>query len=518
MSTATQAAEPQSKAMRAAFRSFSAIERVGNRLPHPFWLFWMLAGVVIVLSWALSALGVSAVAPGTKDVIEVKSLVSAEGLAMMIGDAVTNFALFPPLATILTVMLGIAVAERSGLITGLLHAMVSRVPARYLTFALAMTAMVGHVAGDAAYVTLIPLGALVFRSAGRSPALGAIVAFVSISAGYDASPSLTTTDVLLSGISTAAAQTIDEAYVVTPVANYFFGLASSVLVALVITVVTEKVLAKRPDLEPEDGLDQQDGLDEVTLASTRETRRALRIAGLVALGFVLVLVAAVAPSGSPLRGEDGGVVSSPLFVGMAFVLGIFFTVLGVVYGRAAGTMTTAREVVEAMVDGIRSMAPILVLFFAISQFLAYFKWTGLGEILAVKGAESLRDISAPGWVVLLGIAVLVTFMNLLITSGSALWSLAAPVFVPMLMLLGIHPETTQAIYRVADSVTNCVTPMSPYFVMALGFVQRFRKSAGIGTLASYTIPLAAVIWVVWVLFFLAWYALGIPLGPGSPVS
>ncbi len=233
---------------------------------------------------------------------------------------------------------------------------------------------------------------------------------------------------------------------------------------------------------------------------------------------MLLLVVAVAPPGSPLRGEDGGVVSSPLFVGMAFVLGVFFTLLGVVYGAIAGTIRRPREVVEAMVEGIRSMAPILVLFFAISQFLAYFKWTGLGEILAIKGAESLRDISAPGWAVLIGIAVLVTLMNLVITSGSALWSLAAPVFVPMLMLLDINPETTQAIYRVADSVTNCVTPMSPYFVMALGFVQRFRRSAGIGTLASYTIPLAAVIWVVWVLFFLAWYLVGLPLGPGAPVG
>jgi aminobenzoyl-glutamate transport protein len=171
-----------------------------------------------------------------------------------------------------------------------------------------------------------------------------------------------------------------------------------------------------------------------------------------------------------------------------------------------------------MIDGVKAMAPILVLFFAISQFLAYFKWTYLGEILAITGAEGLESINAPGWAILLGVAVLVTFMNLVITSGSALWALAAPVFVPMLMLLDINPETTQAIYRVADSVTNCVTPMSPYFVMALGFIQRFRKSAGIGTLASFTIPMAMVVWVVWVAFFMAWYLLGIPLGPGAPIN
>ncbi len=158
------------------------------------------------------------------------------------------------------------------------------------------------------------------------------------------------------------------------------------------------------------------------------------------------------------------------------------------------------------------MAPILVLFFAISQFLAYFKWTNIGDVLAVLGAETLRGLKLDGWTVLVGIAVLITLMNLLITSGSALWALAAPVFIPMLMLIGIAPETTQAVYRVADSVTNCVTPMSPYFVMALGFVQQYRKSAGIGTLASFMIPIAAVVRVVWIAFFVAWYLVGLPFG------
>jgi aminobenzoyl-glutamate transport protein len=378
--------------------------------------------------------------------------------------------------------------------------------------------MVGHVAGDAAYVTLIPLGALVFRAAGRSPVLGAIVAFVSISAGYDASPSLTTTDVLLSGISTAAAQTISEDYVVTPVANYFFGLASSFVVALTITVVTEKVLARRPDLEADADLEELSAEDMGQMTLTAQQRKGLRLAGLVAVGYIALLVLVMIPQGSWMRGEGGSVLDSPLFGGLAFLLGVFFTLLGAVYGFTVGTFTKPREVIGAMIEGAKSLAPILVLFFAISQFLAYFKWTYLGEILAISGAEMLKDISAPGWAILLGIAVLVTFMNLVITSGSALWSLAAPVFVPMLMLLDINPETTQAIYRVADSVTNCITPMSPYFVMALGFIQQYRKSAGIGTLASFTIPLAAVVWVVWVAFFLIWYLLGIPLGPGAPVG
>jgi aminobenzoyl-glutamate transport protein len=507
-----QPTEPQSRVLRTAFRSFAAIEKVGNKLPNPFWLFWILAGVVAVLSAVLAAAGVSAVHPGTHETIKVENLLSKDGLTMAVEGAVDNFAAFPPLATILTVMFGIAVAEKSGLFSALLRRMVARVPGRYLTFALSMTAMVSHVAGDAAYVTLIPLGALIFRAAGRSPVLGCIVAYVSISAGYDASPSLTTTDVLLSSISTAAAHTIDAHYVVTPVANYFFGLGSSALVALVITLVVDKVLARRSDLQPDEPVAALDADELEAIEVTGQQQRALRLTGLVALGFIAFLALAMVPASSPLRGEGGGIVDSPLIGGMALVLGVFFAVLGTVYGRTTGTFSAPRDIIAAMVEGTRSMAPILVLFFAISQFLAYFKWTNIGDILAVTGAETLRDLHMNGWTVLVGVAVLITFMNLVITSGSALWALAAPVLVPMLMLIGIEPETTQAVYRVADSVTNCVTPMSPYFVMALGFIQQHRKSAGIGTLASFTIPIAAVVWVVWIAFFVAWYLLGIPFG------
>ncbi|ANW21407.1 AbgT family transporter [Streptomyces clavuligerus] len=511
-SAPTPPAEPQSRALRTAFRGFAAIEKVGNKLPHPFWLFWILAGVVAVLSAVLAWAGVSAEHPGTHKTITVESLLSKDGLTMAVEGAVDNFAAFPPLATILTVMFGIVVAEKSGLFSALLRRMVARVPGKYLTFALSMTAMVSHVAGDAAYFTLIPIGALIFRAAGRSPVLGCIVAYVSISAGYNASPSLTTTDVLLSSITTAAAHTIDAEYVVTPVSNYFFGVGSSVLVALVITLVVDKVLVRRADLEPDEPISAPDAAEREAIEVTEEQSRALRVTGLCALGFVGFLVAAMVPASSPLRGEGGGIVNSPLIGGMALVLGLFFAVLGTVYGRVSGTFSAPRDIIDAMVDGTRSMAPILVLFFAISQFLAYFKWTNIGDILAVKGAETLRALDMEGWTVLVGIAVLITFMNLVITSGSALWALAAPVLVPMLMLIGIEPETTQAVYRVADSVTNCVTPMSPYFVMALGFIQQYRKSAGIGTLASFTIPIAAVVWVAWMAFFVVWYLLGIPFG------
>lgn len=498
-----------SRMLEVAFKAIGAIERVGNKLPHPVWLFVFLATALVLLSAIMEALGVTVVKPGDGSEIAVKSLLSREGLQVIVGDVVDNYAAFPPLATILTTMLGIAIAEKSGLINAVLRMTVTKVKPRYITFAVSYAGMIGHVAGDAAYVSLIPLGALVFRAVGRSPILGAIVAFVSISAGYDASPSLTTTDVLLSSISTAAAQTIDPTAFVTPTSNYFFALASSVVISLVITLVVEKVLSKRQDLDEDaDGVEREPSSVHLEEAEYR----GLRAAGVVALVFAGVLIAVLAFPASPLRGEGNGLLNSPVMTGMAGIIGLFFAFVGYAYGRKAGAYDRPSDVIPAAVDGVKSMAPILVLFFAISQFLAYFKWSGIGQVIAVSGAELFERLNAPGWAILLGVAILISVMNFIITSGSAMWSLAAPIFIPMLMLLNIPPETTQAMYRVADSVTNCVTPMSPYFVMALGFIQQYRKSAGIGTLASFTIPLAGVIWVVWMVLFFIWYGFGIPFG------
>ncbi|WP_047240692.1 AbgT family transporter [Corynebacterium epidermidicanis] len=494
-----------------AFRSINVIEEWGNKLPHPFWLFCILSFLLVLLSAVLNHFGVDAINPADGKKVVVKSLLTQQGAEVIIGDIVKNFADFPPLATILTTMLGIVVAEKSGLFDSVLRLTVTKVPARYTTFALAYAGMIGHVAGDAAYVTLIPLGGIVFRSLGRSPILGCIVAFVSVSAGYDASPSITPTDILLSTISTAAIHTIDPAGSMNPTANYFFSLVSSIVVALVITIVVEKILAKRPDLDVDHDYVAEAEVSKNYDVSAAE-RRALARAGLAALVFFALLAAALAIPGSPFRGADGGILKSPVMEGMAGVIGLFFAVIGYTYGKSVGTYGKLSDVLPAMSDGFKSMAPILVLFFAIAQFLAYFKWTGIGQVIAIHGATVFKNINAPGWAILLGMAIIISIMNLVLTSGSAMWALAAPVFIPMLMLLGIEPEATQAMYRVADSVTNCVTPMSPYFVMALGFIQNYKKSAGIGTLASFTLPLAGVVWVVWVALFMVWYLAGLPFG------
>ncbi|MFD5028245.1 AbgT family transporter [Streptomyces sp. NPDC058373] len=505
------------RAARLLTRVLNRIEWAGNKLPHPFWLFVGLSALLAVASALLDALDVSAAAPGGDGTIEARSLLSVEGIRGVVENAAANFTSFPPLATALLIMIGVSVADKTGLLSTALRAAVIRVPPKWVTFTLSFTAMVSHVASDAAYIVLIPLGAIVFRSVGRSPVLGIVVALVAISAGTDASPLITPTDVILSGLSTAAAQTLDPALVVSPVANYYFSLASSIVLSVVITVVVEKFLARRIEQGETDEGDLPAAEHEQALHLTPQERRGLQQAGWTAGVFILLITVAALPPGSPLRGKNGAVVESPLISGIAFLFMLLFLLAGAAYGRAVGAVRTSRDIPDHIAAGLKDLAPILVMFFAVSQFLAYFKWTHLGEIIAVKGSDLLRSADTHTLLIFAGLLVMVSLINLVVTSGSAQWSLVAPIFVPMLMLLDIPPQTTQALYRIADSCTNVVTPVSVYFVMALGFIQRHRRSAGIGTLASMTIPLAACMFVVWTALFLLWWALGIPLGPGSPV-
>ncbi|TXL85297.1 AbgT family transporter [Streptomyces sp. IB2014 016-6] len=526
--------------MAFTLRALALIERVGNRLPHPFWLFVMLSGVLLVLSWGLHALGVSAESPTDGATVAVRSLISDAGVTMMLDGLIDNYATFPPLGVVLVVMLGVSVADRAGLLTAMLRAALAKVPLRAVTFMIAFTGMVAHIASDAAFVVMIPLGAIAYRSVGRNPVLGAVVAFVAVSGGHAASPLVTPSDATLAALTTAAAHTIDPAYTVTPVANYFFSLASAVVLSLVITLIAETLLKRRvammaaddaaeakaesdagtgtgtrtgPDATTEGRADTEE-LPDLSLAD--DERRGLRIAAFTALALLATIAAATLPVGSPLRGEHGAVIDSPLVHNIAVFLALLFFATGVAYGRVVGAVRTAKDIPDMMAAGLRELTPVLVLFFAISQFLAYFKWTSVGEVMAITGAELLDSSGVPIMVVFVGVILVVSVMNLVLTSGSAMWALIGPVFVPMLMLLKVAPETTWALFRIADSCTNAITPMSPYFVLCLGFVRKYRPKAGIGTLMSLTLPVAVSMLVVWTLLFLAWYAVGLPFGPGAP--
>jgi aminobenzoyl-glutamate transport protein len=510
----TTRSTPTPQELPRIVRAMAVVERVGNALPHPFWLFWALSAILGVVSAGLAAAGVSVVSPSDGETVTVRNLLSGDGLAMAVSTMIDNFATFPPMATIVVVIMGVAVAERSGFLAAVMRVGVSRVPASLVVFAVAFAGTVAHVASAAAYIILVPLGGLAFRAVGRSPILGIVVAYTAIASGYDASPIPTPNDAIFAGITTAAAQIVDPDAYVSPISNWFFNIASSVVLALVITIVTRLVLSKRPDLDADPDAPDDD-IDQLQL-SARE-RSALRLAGLALVVALVVLVAVVAPASSPLRGEGGSIVDSPLLEGVAAIVAFLFGLVGIVYGMRVGTIAKAADVPKLMVEGLKQMAPVLVLFFAIAQFLAYFDWTHVGDVLAVVAAEALQTTGTPTVVVFLLVLVLLTLVNIMVTSGSAMWSIAAPVLVPMLMLVAVPPETTQALFRIADSGSTAITPMSPYFIMALGFLQRYRKDAGIGTLASYTLPLAIAMTTVWTLLFLAWWALGIPLGPGAPV-
>ncbi|MFE4942284.1 AbgT family transporter [Streptomyces sp. NPDC056641] len=516
-------------------RTLGVIERVGNRLPHPFWLFVILSAALVVLSWGLNGLGVSAGSPTDGATVVVRSLVSDAGVTMMLDGLIDNYATFPPLGVVLVVMLGVSVADRAGLLTAMLRAALAKVPLRAVTFMIAFTGMVAHIASDAAFVVMIPLGAIAYRSVGRNPVLGAVVAFVAVSGGHAASPLVTPSDATLAALTTAAAHTIDPSYTVTPVANYFFSLASSVILALVITLVAETLLTRRlammtaddtaePDNVPggESGTPAEAGelpdLSLPDLSLTDDERRGLRAAAFTALALLVAIAAAALPAGSPLRGEHGAVIDSPLVHNIAVFLSLLFFATGVAYGRAVGAVRDAKDIPDMMARGLRELTPILVLFFAISQFLAYFKWTAIGEVMAITGAGLLDSSGVPLTVIFVGVILVVSVMNLLLTSGSAMWALIGPVFVPMLMLLKVAPETTWALFRIADSCTNAITPMSPYFVLCLGFVRRYRPGAGIGTLMSLTLPVALAMLVVWTLLFIAWYSVGLPFGIGAPTG
>lgn len=504
-------------------RVLRVIERAGNRLPDPVILFVVLSLALAALSAVLAAAGLSAQVPGQDEVTPIRSLLTGEGLRFALTEAVPNFVEFPPLGTIIAVLLGIAVADRSGLLPTLLRVSVLRAPRRLVTPALMLAGVCGSVASDAAFIVLIPLGAMVFRTLGRNPAVGAVAAFVSVGAGYDASIFVTATDVLLSGITNSAAAIVDPSIQLTALSNYWFSVVSAVVIAMAAAVVVDRVVeptaerTEEPDADGSAGADaagpDAESAEAAAARVSPEQVRGLRDAGLTLLGALVLYAAVWLPPGSPLRDpDDGTLVPSPFLDGIAAVLLLTFLAVGIAYGLRVGTIRRPADVPRLMREGLGEIVPILVLFFVIAQFLAWFTWSGIGQWIAVSGADLLRTLGAPAPLLLLLTVLLVFVLGLVITSGSAQWSLLAPVLVPMLLLVGIEADQTMAAFRIGDSVANSLTPMSPYFAVALGFLQRYKRDAGIGTLISMTLPICVTMFVVWTALFLAWVSIGLPLG------
>lgn len=538
------AADSGDKTTGSAGGFLGLIEKIGNKLPNPFWLFVILAGIVALSSWLGSTLGMKATQPDSGEIVAVQNLLTTEGIQRMVTEAVDNFTSFPPLGVILTVMLGVAVAEHSGLLSALVRSMVAKVGPKVLTFTLALAGVTGSVASDAVYVILIPLGAMSFHALGRSPIVGAMVAFAASSAGFNSSLILNITDLLLASISTPAAQLVDENYDVSPLANIFFVIPSAIMLALIITAVTELFVNKRAhDLVDHDKIDYSEvsfdnaagagntsGADESAgnneniennsdqLKLAAHEKSGLRATGIALLLMLLAYFALLFIPGSPLAGPDGEIMDSPLIRAIAVPIAGMFFLCGIVYGLVAKSITSSADIPDFMAAGLKTMLPMIVLFFAVAQFLAWFEWSNLGVWTAITGSELLERADLPPILLFAGVVALVALLNLFITSGSAQWALMAPVLVPMLMYVGTAPEVTQMLFRIGDSPTNIITPMSPYFALALTFLQRYYKRSGVGTLMSLALPYSIAMIIGWFIFFLIWYFLGIPLGPGSPME
>lgn len=494
-------------------RFLGFIERAGNILPHPATLFVILALFVVVLSAITAALGVSVVHPGTKEVIKAESLLTVAGLHRILTSLVTNFTGFAPLGTVLVAMLGIAVAEGSGLISAVLRAAVLSAPRRLLTVVVVFAGVLSHMASDVGYVLVIPLGAMIFLAVGRHPLAGLAAAFAGVSGGFCANFLLGPTDPLLAGLTQEAARILDKGYVVTPAANYYFAAASAALIVLAGTFITEQVIV--PRLGEYRGDEKPEELKELSAAE----KRGLWVALVAALALVGVILWGLVPDGGFLRDpQTNSVLRSPFLSGIVAIIFFGGALVGLAYGIAAGTIRSDNDVMKSMEKAMAAMALYLVLAFFASQFVAFFNWTHLGVITAVKGAELLRATGIGGIPLIISFVVITVLLDLVLGSASAKWAVMAPVFVPMFMLLGYSPELTQAAYRIGDSVANIITPLMSYFPLVVAFAQRYDKKAGIGTVMATMIPYSATFFILWTLLLVVWYLAGLPLGPGAGIQ
>ena len=497
-------------------RCLNGIERVGNGLPHPVTLFAIFALAIVVISAVCAALGVSAtgnlVSGGElkKTTVTAVSLLTKEGLAYMFTSAVNNFTTYAPLGMVLVAMLGVGVAEQSGMINTLLKNVVRVTPKKLLTPMIVFLGIMSNVASDAGYVILIPLGAMMFRACGRHPIAGLAAAFAGVSGGFSANLVVGTLDPLLAGISEAAAVMVDPGYKVQVMGNYFFMCASTVLLTILGTIITDKVVEPRlgaygGELEGEE--------DESLITVTDKEKKGLRNAGIAALIFVALIVAACIPADSFFRNGDGQLLgNTPLVNSIVVLIALLFFIPGVAYGLTVHTFKDNKDVANAMSKAMSSMGSFLALAFVSAQFIKYFEYTKLGTIIALAGASFLKSINI-GLIPLAVIFVIFSaFMNLFMGSASAKWNILAPVFVPMFMLMGYSPELCQLIYRIGDSCTNNITPMMTYYAVIIIFAQRYDKKAGIGTITATMLPYSVCFLICWMLFMILWLTAGLPIG------
>ncbi|MEX0928257.1 MAG: AbgT family transporter [Balneolales bacterium] len=552
--------QPDKQHQRGWFTRFlDAVEWLGNLLPHPVTLFAIFAMGVIVISGIAEWLDVSVIDPrpegvpgrSPEGVISAVSLLNGNGLRMIIENLVVNFTSFAPLGTVLVALLGVGVAEHSGLISAAIRGLVLKAtavqphvssdthtlsltgtfvnhlkrifafilePKNLVTIAIVFSGIVSNTASELGYVVLVPLAAVVFLSLGRHPLAGLAAAFAGVSGGYSANILLGTIDPLLAGLTEEAARLIDPEYSVHAAVNYYFMFLSTFVITVIGTWVTLKIV--EPKLgEYDPGMAMEDLSDETSLDPlTKDELRGLKWAGFSVLVLAGLLALTIVPESGVLRNPDTGeILNSPFLNGIVALIFIGFLIPGFVFGKVSGSMKSDRDVIEGMAKAMSTLGLYIVIVFFAAQFVAFFGWTNLGQIVAVTGAEFLTTIGLTGPLVFVGFIIISGFVNLMLGSASAQWAVTAPIFVPMLMIIGYSPEVIQAAYRIGDSVTNIITPMMSYFGLILAFANRYDKNLGIGTVISMMLPYSMLFFLGWLILFYLWvFGLGMPVGPEAP--
>ncbi|MFJ9175173.1 AbgT family transporter [Streptomyces sp. NPDC102360] len=534
----TQTPAPEQAPTRPGFidKAMSGIERVGNKLPHPVLLFLGLFVLVGAASTALAAAGATVKIPGEDKTVAVQGVFTGDGVVWLLENFIPNFTGFPSLGTVLLMMAAVGVAERTGLLETVVRASISRAPRWLLPYLVAFVAAQAHLMSDVAILVIPPLAALVFKNAGRNPVAGLIGGFACVCAGYAAGFSIGALDALYTGITQQAAQVLPQgADAPTHILiNYFYTASASVILALIGGFLISRILEPRLPWPTADG-SQADGSradgaqaggsradgsradGEVTTEVTALQRRGMLRAGLSVLAYAAVVITCWLLPGSPLRGEGGSLVPSPVLDGIVPLLFVAFLLAGAVYGRTVKAVTRFEDVPRMMADAITGMSAYIVLILVIAQVIGVFDWTNLGTLLAVKGAAVLESVGLTGYLGLVAFVLLVCVLNLFITSGSALWSLVAPVFVPAFMLLHMEPAVTQAAFRIGDSATQMITPLNPYVFLLLTVLKRYEPEAQLGSLLSRLSVFVVPFLVAWLAVLGIFYGFDIPLGPGASI-
>jgi len=485
------------------------VEKVGNALPHPAALFGIFGLLTLLLSLIGYYLQWEGVNPSNGETIRIVNLLSKEGLHKILLEMVSSYTGFAPLGIVMVAMLGIGIAESSGLISASIKLLLIKAPKNSVTFLIVFTGILSNMASDLGYILIIPIAGVIFHSLGRHPIAGMAAAFAGVSGGFSANIFIGTIDPLLAGLSTEAAQIVNPDYYVLPTANYYFMVVSTLFIAFTGTLVTRYFV--EPRLGKYTGGVKK---EEITNLLPKE-KKALVWTAIVLFAFIIIISLGLIPDHGVLRSADNSILHSPVIKGFIAVLFIVTAVCGIVYGYISDSFKKHEDVISGMNDSFKGLVAFLVLVFFASQFVAWFKWSNLGIMVAVKGAFFLQTADLGLIPIVILFIIISGIINMFMGSASAKWAIMGPVFIPMFMLLGYSPELSQAVYRIGDSVTNLISPMMSFFALIIVYFEKYDSKSGIGTLISTMLPYSIAFFFVWTFLIIVWIWIGLPLGPGA---